>query len=123
MCSLEAIFTYIYSDSQQLNLLRQGGFRASRDLKGEIRVFSPDRNLSREILFLSTNFLSAQSPFEDGIREVSFFTAFWFRINHVLSERARVKPARVPARKDSSTRKNRLAQRRHTEFFSFSASY
>jgi hypothetical protein len=30
-----------------------------------------------------------------------------FRINHVLSERARVKPARVPARKDSSTRKNR----------------
>ena len=72
MCSLEAIFTYIYSDSQQLNCLRQGGFRASRDLKGEIRVFSPDRSLSREILFLSTNFLSAQSPFEDGIREVSY---------------------------------------------------
>jgi hypothetical protein len=31
-----------------------------------------------------------------------------FRINHVLSERARVKPARVLARKDSSTQKNRL---------------
>jgi len=35
-------------------------------------VFSPDRSLSREILFLSTNFLSAQSPVEDGFREVSF---------------------------------------------------
>jgi len=39
-------------------------------------VFSPDRSLSREILFLSTNFLSAQSPFEDGIREVSFLPRF-----------------------------------------------
>jgi hypothetical protein len=38
-------------------------------------VFFPDRSLSREILFPSTNFLSAQSPLEDGIRirEVSFF--------------------------------------------------
>ena len=27
---------------------------------------------SREILVLSTNFLNAQSPFEDGIREVSY---------------------------------------------------
>ena len=35
-------------------------------------MFSPDRSLSREILFLSTNFLSAQSPVEDGFREVSF---------------------------------------------------
>ena len=32
-------------------------------------MFFPDRSLSREILFPSTNFLSAQSPFEDGIRE------------------------------------------------------
>ena len=39
-------------------------------------MFSPDRSLSREILFLSTNFLSAQSPFEDGIREVSFLPRF-----------------------------------------------
>ena len=68
-------------------------------------MFSPDRSLSR-FFFLSTNFLSAQSPFEDGLREVSFYRVS-FRIKHVLSERARVKPARVPARKDSSTRKNR----------------
>jgi len=58
---------------QQLNCLRQGGLRASWDLQGEIRVFSSDRSLSRQILFLSTNFLSAQSPFEDGFREVSFY--------------------------------------------------
>ena len=69
-------------------------------------MFFPDRSLSREILFPSTNFLSAQSPFEDGIREVSFFLPRFVPIKHVLSERARVKPARVPARKDSSTRKN-----------------
>ncbi len=39
-------------------------------------MFSPDRSLSREILFLSTNILSAISPFEDGIREVSFLPRF-----------------------------------------------
>jgi hypothetical protein len=39
-------------------------------------VFFPDRSLSRGILFPSTNFLSAQSPFEDGIREVSFLPRF-----------------------------------------------
>ena len=71
-------------------------------------MFFPDRSLSREILFPSTNFLSAQSRFEDGIREVSFFLPRFVPIKHVLSERARVKPARVPARKDSSTRKNRF---------------
>ena len=38
--------------------------------------FFSDRSLSREILFPSTNFLSAQSPFEDGIREVSFLPRF-----------------------------------------------
>ena len=37
-------------DAQRLNCLRQGGLRASRDLEGEIRVFSQDRSLSREIL-------------------------------------------------------------------------
>jgi hypothetical protein len=99
------------SDSQQLNCPRQEGLRASWDLKGEIRVFSPDRNLSREILYLSTNFLSAHSPIEDGIRGVSFCTAFRSRINHALSERARVKPANEPARKDSSIRKNRCLKR------------
>jgi hypothetical protein len=41
-----------------------------------------------------------------------------FRINHVLSERARVKPARVPARKDSSTRKNRyLGETRFPSYY------
>ena len=75
-CSAQMTDTDVPSDSQQLNCLRQGGLRASWDLKGEIRVFSPDRSLSREILFLSTNFLSAQSPFEDGIREVSFLLRF-----------------------------------------------
>ena len=39
-------------------------------------MFFPDRSLSREILFPSTNFLSAQSPFEDGIREVSSLPRF-----------------------------------------------
>jgi hypothetical protein len=45
----------------------------------------------------------------------SVFDRVSFRINHVLSERARVKPARVPARKDSSTRKNRLHGHGQTE--------
>ncbi len=40
----------------------------------------------------------------------SAFYRVSFRINHVLSERARVKPARVPARKDSSNRKNRCVR-------------
>ena len=45
---------YGMSDSQQLNCLRQGGLRASQDLKGEIRVFSPDRSLSRFFFFQRT---------------------------------------------------------------------
>ena len=55
-------------------------------------VFSPDRNLSREILFLSTNFLSAQSPFEDGVRGVSFSPRFV--LNKPCVERASVCQAR-----------------------------
>ena len=48
--------------------LRQGVLRASRDLKGEIRVVSPDRSLSREILFLFNVifWLHETRPFEEG---------------------------------------------------------
>jgi hypothetical protein len=66
----------IYISDFQNKLAWKFDISVSWDLKGEIRVFSQDRSLSRDILFLSTNFLIAQSPFEDGIREVSFFTAF-----------------------------------------------
>jgi hypothetical protein len=51
-----------------VNCLRQGVLRASRDLKGEIRVVSPDRSLSREILFLFNVifWLHETRPFEEG---------------------------------------------------------
>ena len=56
-------------------------------------MFFPDRSLSREILFLSTNFLSAQSPFEDGIREVIFLPRLV--PNKPCVERARACQARA----------------------------
>ena len=55
--------------------------------------FFPDRSLSREILFPSTNFLSAQSPFEDSIREVSFLPRFV--LNKPCVERASTCQARA----------------------------